>query len=170
MRKPMLVLLVLLVAVPALAQSLDRPNRVSVFLSNVSGGWSEGGGSFFDAGYGVAYERRFTRTWSGELAVTVQEQENARSYPFDLAARYTFPSVHTRWRPYAGAGVRFVSAPGPEPRGELWDNQIAPEVVAGVDFNAAEAWSLRVDAKHTFGNTYADDDPFKLSVGVGWRF
>jgi outer membrane protein W len=170
MRKSLLVSFVLLLAVPASAQSLDRPNRVSLFLSNVSGGASEEGGSFFDAGYGLAYERRFTRTWSVELAATVQKQAGATTYPFDVAARYTFPGVHTRWRPYAGAGVRFVAAPGPEPRGETYDNQIAPEVVAGVDFNAAEAWSLRFDVKHTFGNTYAYDDPFKLSLGVGWRF
>ncbi|HUR80199.1 MAG TPA: outer membrane beta-barrel protein [Thermoanaerobaculia bacterium] len=163
-------LLLALWAVPAAAQSLDRPNRVSAFLSNIAGGASEDGGGFFNAGFGLAYERRFTRTWSAEFAATMQHQANADTYPFDAALRYTFPNVHTRWRPYAGAGVRYVAAPGPEPRGEIYDNQIAPELVIGVDYNAAESWSLRADAKHTLGNTYAYDDPFKLSLGIGWRF
>jgi outer membrane protein W len=170
MRKPLLLFVVLLLAVSASAQTLDRPNRVSFFLSNLAGGHSEDGGTFLDAGYGVAYERRFTRAWSAELAVTVQKQEGAETYPFDALARYHFQSVRTRWRPYAGAGVRFVAAPGPEPRGERYDNQIAPEVAAGVDYNPAEAWSLRFDVRQSLGNTYAYDDPFKASLGVGWRF
>jgi hypothetical protein len=169
MRKLLPALVASLLAVSASAQTLDRPNRVSVFLSNISGGWSEEGGSFLDAGYGVAYERRFSRAWSGEIAATVQEQENARTYPFDLLARYSFQDVRTRWRPYVGGGVRFVSAPT-EPRGVLYENIIAPEIAAGVDFNPAEAWSLRFDLKHSLGNSYAYDDAFKASLGVGWRF
>lgn len=169
MRKLMLGFVVSLLAVSASAQTLDRPNRVSLFLSNVALGWSEGGGSFLDAGYGLAYERRFSRAWSAELAVAVQDQADAETYPFDAVARYSFLSVRTRWRPYAGAGVRYVAAPS-EQLGVRYDNQLAPEIVAGVDFNPVESWSLRVDAKQTLGNSYPYDEPFKLSVGVGWRF
>ena len=168
MRKFVLGFVVSLLAVSASAQTIDRPNRVSLFLSNVAFGWSEGSGSFWDAGYGLAYEHRFSRRWSAELAAAVQEQEDARTYPFDAVARYSFQSVRTRWRPYVGAGVRYVAAPS-DPL-QLYDNVIAPEAVAGVDFNPAEAWSLRFDAKQTLGNTYAFDEPFKLSLGIGWRF
>jgi outer membrane protein W len=168
MRNFVLGFLVSLLALSASAQTIDRPNRVSLFVSNVSFGFSEGGGSFVDGGYGLAYEHRFSRKWSAELAAAVHELEGARTYPFDAVARYSFTSVRTRWRPYVGAGVRYVAAPA-DPL-QLYDNVIAPEVVAGVDFNPAEAWSLRFDAKQTLGNTYAYDEPFKLSLGVGWRF
>lgn len=170
MRKSMPVLFAMLLAVSASAQSLDRPNRVSLFLSNISGGWSEGGGSFLDSGYGVSYERRFSRAWSAELALTVQEQQGAETYPWDALLRYHFLDVHTRWRPYVGGGLRYVAAPGVEPAGEIYDNQIAPEIAAGVDYNPAAPWSLRFDVKHTIGNEYSYDDPFKASIGVGWRF
>ena len=168
MRKFVLGFLVSLLAVSASAQTLDKPNRVSVFLSNVAFGWSEGGGSFWEAGYGLSYGRRFSRAWSAELAATIQQQEDAETYPFDAVARYSFQSVRTRWRPYVGAGVRYVAAPA-DP-GQLYDNILAPEVVAGVDFNPAEGWSLRFDAKQTLGNSYAYDEPFKLSLGLGCGF
>jgi Outer membrane protein beta-barrel domain len=169
MRKLVLVLITLL-AVSASAQTLDRPNRVSFFLSNVGFGWSEGGGSFWESGYGAAYERRFSRAWSAELAMTVQRDSNdAETYPFDAVVRYSFPNVRTRWRPYVGAGVRYVAAPI-EPRGEHYENQLAPEIAAGVDFNPVQSWSLRFDLKQTIGNTYAYDEPFKVSIGAGWRF
>lgn len=168
MRKSVLVLLMLLAA-SASAQTLDRRNRVSLFLSNVAFGWSEGGGSFWDAGYGVAYERRFSRPWSAELAVSVQEVDDTRTHPVDALARYSLAGVRTRWRPYVGAGVRFLESPE-EPRNVVYNEVLLPQVAAGVDFNPAEAWSLRFDVKQAFGGVPVYDDAFKVSAGVGWRF
>lgn len=168
MHKSVLMLLTLLAA-SASAQTLDRPNRVSLFLSNVAFGWSEGGGSFLDAGYGVAYERRFSRAWSAELAVSVQEVDDTRTHPVDALARWSFPNVRTRWRPYVGAGVRFLESPQ-EPRNVTYEELLLPEVAAGVDFNPAESWSLRFDVKQVFGDVPEYDDAFKVSAGIGWRF
>jgi hypothetical protein len=150
-RSLVLLLLFLFLSIPAAAQA----NRISVFGSNGDG-------------YGIAYERRLSRAWSVELAATLQNQADAETYPFDLAAHYSFAN-QSRWRPYAGLGVRFVSAPT-EPRGERYDNQWAPEPVVGVDYNITESWSLRAEAKHTLGNTYRYDDAGKITLGIGWRF
>jgi hypothetical protein len=146
-------LLVLLLSIPAAAQA----NRISVFGSNGDG-------------YGVAYERRLSRSWSLELASTLQNQADAETYPFDLIAHYNFPNLQGRWRPYAGIGARYVAAPGNEPRGEIYDNQIAPEVAAGINFIASEHFDVHAEAKHTLGNTYRYDDPGKITLGIGWRF
>ena len=182
MRKFVPVLLTLL-AVSASAQTLDKPTRVSFFLSNFALGWSEGGGSFLDSGVGIALERRFSRRWSAELAVSREEHDvqpsffnpavyELRTYPVDAVVRYSFLDVHTQWRPYVGAGVRYVGAPD-EPPGILieYDNQVSPEIVAGVEFNGGESWSLHAGARQLVREHEPDfDDWFKISIGVGWRF
>jgi opacity protein-like surface antigen len=181
MRKFVLGLLASLLAVSASAQSLDRPTRLSFFVSNISLAWSEGTGSAWDAGYGVALERRFSRAWSGELAVSYEQHEtqpyflnptrfDVRTYPIDAVVRYTFPNVQSRWRPYVGAGARYVGAPE-EPFNVEYEDMLAPQAAAGVEFNAAEAWSLRFDAKQLLKDDVpVYDDAFKVSVGIGWRF
>ncbi len=145
-------LLVLLLSIPAAAQA----NRISVFGSNGDG-------------YGVAYERRLSRSWSLELSSTLQNQADAETYPFDLLAHYNFPNLTGRLRPYAGIGARYVAAPT-EPRGEIYDNQIAAELAAGVAFIASDHFDVHAEAKHTLGNTYRYDDPGKILLGIGWRF
>jgi outer membrane protein W len=180
MRKFVLVLLTLL-AVSASAQTLDKPTRVSLFVSNFALGFSESNGSFLDGGVGVALERRFSRRWSAELAVATEKHETQpylfnpasfelRTYPIDAVVRYSFLDVQTRWRPYVGAGARYV-APPDEPPGVQYDPQFSPEFVAGVEFNGGESWSLHAGARQLIRDqTPTFDDWFKLSVGVGWRF
>src|SRR4051794_6710230 len=149
MRK--LMLAVVLLAVPAFGQSIDKPTRVSVFI-NPGWGWGAGAGTAADAGFGLALEHRFSRLFSGEISVATERHEvqpyflnsktfNLRTYPIDAIARYTFQSVHTRWRPYVGLGVRYVGAPE-EPPFVQYSDEINGEVVGGVEFNAAESWSL----------------------------
>ncbi|HEV7240984.1 MAG TPA: OmpW family outer membrane protein [Thermoanaerobaculia bacterium] len=182
MRKSVLVLLALLLAVSASAQTLDKPTRISFFISNLAFGWSEGNGSAIDAGVGVALERRFSRAWSAELAVATETHEtqpygffnparfDLRTYPIDAVVRYSFLDVHTQWRPYVGAGARYVTAPDEPPNIE-YDNQLTPQIAAGVEFNGSESWSLQFGAKqliHEQSSVF--DESFKLSIGVGWRF
>jgi len=179
MRK--LVLAVILLAVPAFAQSIDKPTRVSVYI-NPGWGWSAGSGNAWNGGYGLALEHRFSRLFSGEISVATEQHEvqpyffsdrrfKLRTYPIDAIARYTFQSVHTRWRPYAGLGVRFVGAPD-EPPNVQYEDQLNGEVVGGVEFNAAESWSLEMEARHLVRNQLPEDydELFKVSLGVGWRF
>jgi outer membrane protein W len=179
MRKLVPGLLAVLLAVSASAQSLDRPTRLSVFVSNLELSFSEGSGSNASVSYGVALERRLSRAWSAELAVSIEDHEtqpyflnptiiDVRTYPIDAVVRYTFPNVRTRWRPYVGAGARYVAAPE-EPFNVQYENTLSPEIAAGVDFK--EAWSLRFDGRQLLTNDAPEyDDSFKISVGVGWRF
>lgn len=182
MRKLVLVLLVLLLAVSASAQSLDKPNRISVFMTNPGVGWSDRNGTAWDAGYGVALERRFSRVWSAELSVAAEKHETQpygffnpttfelSTYPIDALVRYSFTSVHTRWRPYVGAGARYVAAPD-EPPGVEYENQLTPEVAGGVEFNGGESWSLTFNVKQLIEEQSSEfDGMFKVSLGVGWRF
>ena len=178
MRKLVLVLLAVLLAVSASAQTLDKPTRVSFFVSNVV----LGEGSAADAGIGLSIERRFSRAWSGEVSIGTETHEvqpygffndtrfDLRTYPIDAIVRYSFLDVHTQWRPYVGVGARYVGAPD-EPPNIQYDSQFTPQVAAGVEFNGSESWSLQMGAKQLISEQNADfDDWFKLSIGVGWRF
>jgi hypothetical protein len=179
MRKSVLVLLAVLLAVSASAQTIDKPTRVSFFITNP--GFENGDGGTFDAGVGFALERRFSRKWSAAVEVAVEKHEyqpsffdpttyDFRTYPIDVFARYTFQSVRTRWRPYVGVGARYVSAPD-EPPGADYDSQLSPEIAGGVEFNAAESWSLTLDAKSLARSDVPHwDELFKVSLGIGWRF
>ena len=185
MRKLMPVLLLVLgvfASAPALAQTLDKPTRISLFVNNLAIGWSEGSGGMFDAGVGVALERRFSRRWSAELAVATEEHEtqpygffndtrfDLRTYPVDAVVRYSFLDVHTQWRPYVGAGVRYVGAPE-EPPNIDYDDLLTPQVTAGVEYNGGESWSLQAGVKQLVREFDADFDTWlKVQVGVGWRF
>jgi outer membrane protein W len=182
MRKIVLVLLAVLLTVSASAQTLDKPTRVSFFVSNLGFGWSEGNGSSFDAGVGVALERRFSPRWSAELALAREEHETQpygffnpatfelRTYPIDAVVRYSFLDVNTPWRPYVGAGARYVAAPDEPPNIE-YENQLTPEVTAGVEFNGGASWSLYAGARQLIHDqTPVFDDSFKIAIGFGWRF
>ena len=180
MRKFVLVLLMVL-AVSASAQTVDKPTRVSLFLTNPGFGWSEGGGGFFDAGVGVALEHRFTSRWSVEVEVAREEHDHQpsifdpmviefRTYPIDAFVRYSFQSSHVRWRPFIGVGARYVSAPG-EPQGADYDSQLSPEIGAGVEWEAGDSWSVVLDAKALTRNDVPNwDELIKISAGIGWRF
>ena len=176
MRKFVPVLLMTLAAVSAFGQSLDKPTRISVFVSNPTG-WNEGTG----AGYGVAVERRFSRMWSAELAVASEKHDvqpfffNPTTYelsttPIDLVGRYSFQVRHLRWRPYIGAGARYVAAPD-EPPNQEYENELTPEVTGGVEYNGGESWSVRFDLKQLISESLPDyDEWIKGSIAVGWRF
>lgn len=181
MRKVLLALS--LVALPLFGQ--DRTNRVSLFISNPVFGWSEPGGSDWRAGIGIAFEHRFTPRWSAEVSAAREEhtehlhiihpggttairEHELVSYPIDVTARHHFFTPHTRWRPYAGAGVRWVNAP--ESFVAPLDDRISAQLVGGVDFNLTPQWSLRVDVKQLLRGDAPHDESFKVSMGAGYRF
>jgi outer membrane protein W len=178
MRKLVLVLLAVLAAVSVSAQTLDKPTRISVFGSNPFY-WSEGNG--MGAGYGVAIERRFSNAWSGELAVGSETHRvqlgffnptryELRTHPIDVVARYSFAGAHLRWRSYVGAGARYVAAPE-EPPNREYDNELSPQVSAGVEFNSEGSFSLRFDLKQLVQEDSSDfDEWLKFSIACGWRF
>lgn len=180
MRKFVLVLLATLLAGSASAQSFDKPTRVSFFVTNPGFGWGEGDGGAFDDGIGLAIERRFTPHWSAELEVAREEHEYQPSffdptvidfvtYPFDVFVRYSFDN-HTRWRPFLGAGVRYVSAPD-EPAGANYDDELTPEIGGGAEWQLGESLAIVFEAKALAKDDVPHwDEVLKVSAGVGWRF
>jgi Outer membrane protein beta-barrel domain len=177
MRRALIAVLFLL-ALPAIAQ--DRTNRISVFVTDPSFGFSGGGGSDWGGGVGVAYEKRLGLRWTAELAVSREEYTESSifstfefdvvSYPIDLTARYHFGDSYLRWRPYVGGGAHYVSGPD-TPRGPL-DDRFSAVVIGGLDFNMTEKWSLRADAKHLVINDASEpyDETLRIAVGLGFRF
>lgn len=168
----------LLAALPLMAQ--DRSHRISVFVTDPGFGFSEGSGSWWDGGVGVAFEKRFGVRWSAEAAVSREEyidsgifpgslEYEVVSYPVDVTARYHFGNTYLRWRPYLGAGAHWVNGPG-TPRGPL-DDRFSAVVIGGLDFNMTERWSLRADAKHLVRNDSEPyDETLRIAIGAGIRF
>ena len=179
MRNALVALLLVACALPLFGQ--DRSHRVSVFLTDPSFGFSEGGGDFWDGGFGFAYEKKLGMRWSAEIAASREQYTDSGifpgslefdvvSYPVDLTARYHFGNSYLRWRPYLGAGAHWVAGPT-TPRGPL-DDRVSGVVIGGLDFNMTERWSLRADAKHLLINDASEpyDETLRVAVGVGVRF
>jgi outer membrane protein W len=123
MHKSLLVsALLLLVAASTSAQS---SNTVSVFVSNLAFSQSTIGGATIDSAYGASFDHRFGGRFSGELSVTSQRVRRYvptftgssqptsalvtdRLYPIDATVSYHFLGG-SRWKPYIGAGLRYVN-------------------------------------------------------------
>jgi outer membrane protein W len=184
----------LFVVVSAFAQQPSRSNAVSVFVSDLSIGASGGNGTKLDAGYGAAFEHMFNDRFSGEVSVTSERQQRTfftvsptrvisvdfrRSntlYPIDANASYHF-LTSGRWRPYVGAGLRYVSytfhgdsALGPY---QNTSRSVAPEVSGGITYQLRPNLGLRFDAKQIIGRNGSDnigDPAFRASLGLSLRF
>jgi hypothetical protein len=175
--------LVLLISLPLFAQQPQKRNTLFVFVSNPSGGWSEGGGSSYEGAIGLALQHKFTPRWSGELAVSRQRDHSGftrfdpngniieqRTYdidstPIDLGGQYHFLN-NTNWKPYLGLGARYNSASGP-----LFDrgNNLLYGATGGVVWQLRPAFGIRFDAKVLLGDT-GRLDRVNGSVGVTWGF
>jgi outer membrane protein W len=163
----------LVLAVTVSAQTVDKPTHRS--SSRIPLRLSEGNGAVFDAGVGVALEHRFTPRWSMELEAAREVHDYQPSffdptviefltYPVDGFVRYSIQTTNVRWRPFLGAGARYVSAPN-EPAGAQYDSELSPEIGAG------DSLSIVFDAKALAQNDVPHwDELLKVSVGVGWRF
>jgi outer membrane protein W len=191
MRKAIIVSISMLFVVSSLFAQQNRRNGVSVFLTDIGGGYSDSTGRHFDAAYGAAFDHRFGGHFSAELSVTHEtSRQNAtitsngvivysvrtnRVYPIDATASYNFFS-ESRWQPHIGAGLRYVSdsyrGTGPLGSTEFSTTTVSPEIVGGVTFRFNPALGLRFDAKQILSNRSDSvaDQRFKASVGLNLRF
>jgi len=114
--------LLVLVAASTFAQP---SNSVSVFVTDLAFSQSNIGGATVDAAYGASFDHRFTERFSGELSVTSQRSRRYlrtftgsseptsvlftyRLYPIDANIPWHFLGGD-RWKPYVGAGLRYVN-------------------------------------------------------------
>jgi outer membrane protein W len=190
MRKSIVVAVSLLFLVaPAFAQHPAHSNTVSVFVSDLTLSQSRSSGASLDAGYGAAFDHMFNDRLSGEVSVTSERQRRTfgslsatgaltlftRSntiYPVDANVSYHF-LTNSRWKPYAGVGMRYVSFTSTEfsPSGRTW-RTVNPEVSGGITFQFRPNLGLRFDAKQILGGDQSiiADPAFKASVGLSFRF
>ncbi len=184
MRKLVVLLAALLIATSLFAQQPQKRTSLYVFVSNPSGGWSEGGGSSYAGAVGLALQHKFTPRWSGELAVSRQRDHSGftrfdpngniieqRTYdvdstPIDLGAQYHFLNT-TNWKPYVGFGARYHTST----RELLLDrgDQLLYGATGGVVWQLRPAFGIRFDGKVLLGDT-GQLDRVNASVGVTWGF
>src|SRR5258706_13028106 len=158
----------LFVVASAFAQQNSHSNTVSVFVSDLSISHTSQSGTDVDASYGVAFNHMFNKFLSGEVSVTSQQiwrnvstfsvpgPPTYRSYrdtlyPIDANVSYHF-LTNSRWKPYVGAGLRYLNNTFLYSGGPLGDRRIStrtvdPEVSGGVTFQFRPNLGLRFDAK-----------------------
>lgn len=181
---------ILATALVASAAFAQQKNTLSAFYSNPSLFLHSGYGGRPEGGIGLAIDHAFSPVFSVELAVADErytllrssavvngiptfQTRNVRVFPFDATANYHF-FTDSRWKPYAGLGLRYVSTQ------EIGRGQfnpayrmysLDPEVVGGVLFQFRPHLGLVLDAKQLIGNRDLHSDPaFKMSAGFHWRF
>ena len=188
----MVIVSLLFVVAPLYAQQPNRPNAVTLFVSDVGFGWSGSSGVEYGADYGLALSHMFNDRFSGELAVTSQSaggtvttiplegfpttvRYSNRVYPIDASASYHF-FTDSRWKPYLGVGARYVSDSVHVISG-LSDHRLTrhstnPEITGGITFQFNPRLGLRFDAKQVIGSPrdIAADTRLQASVGLSLRF
>jgi outer membrane protein W len=176
-------LMSLLLALPGFGQ---EKNQFSIFVSDISNWSNTHERTHWYGGVGVAFDRMVTSHLSAQLGVAAEEHRtypylvdetgrilpvppvDIRTYPIDLAARYHWLN-DGRWRPYFGAGLRYVAAPHVD-QGFLYKNHLNAQLVGGVEFLVRPSFGVVLDAKQLLGDRDNYDALFKLSAGVNWRF
>jgi outer membrane protein W len=189
------------VVASAFGQEARHSNAVSIFATDMSIGNSGANGAKFDAAYGspkvdtaygASFDRMFSDRLSAEVSVTSQNSRrivrtftsgsqpsygiaSIRLYPIDATISYHF-LTNNRWKPYIGAGLRYVKDTfhGPGMMYEYYDTvrTVDPEVSGGLVFQFNPTLGLRFDAKQVLGSdrsTVADPE-FKVSAGLSLRF
>jgi len=189
-KSPAVAALLLLFSVPAFPQS---SNTVSVFVTDLM--QSNIGNAKIDKAYGASFDHRFTERFSGEVSVSSQRYRRRvrifngssepasalysnRLYPIDASVSYHFLNG-SRWKPYIGAGLRYVNDTfrGYEGGGRtaFYRNAvhtIDPEISGGMMLQLNRTLGLRFDAKQVLGSNRSDvaDPELKASVGLTFRF
>jgi outer membrane protein W len=202
MRKPIVVAASLLfVVVAAFGQESRHSNAMYIFATDMSVGNSGTSGAKFPTVYGVSkfdtacgasFDRMFSDRLSAEVSMTTQVSRriartqttgtepktgyvSTRLYPIDATVSYHV-LTHNRWKPYIGAGFRYVRDPfhGPGPLYEYYDTvrKVDPEVSGGLVFQFNPRLGLRLDAKQVLGSDRSTvaDPAFKVSAGLSLRF
>ena len=140
---------------------------------------------------GAAFHHEFTPRFAGGISAAAEDSEiaycvggiltpercnyvNVRTYPIDFTARFQFPN-DTRWKPYIGAGLRYIAAPELTVdelnfAGDQYSDEISPEIVGGFDFVISGPFALSVELKGLLGNVEDYDSSLKVAAGLGWRF
>jgi outer membrane autotransporter protein len=192
MRKSIVIAVSLLfVVASAFAQDTARTNTVSVFVSDLAVSHTSAGTNL-DVAYGAAFDHMFSKRVSAELSVTRQRTRESFTifnpggqevfasytntlYPVDATVSYHFFN-ESRWKPYIGGGVRYVSG---TTRNDILLNSyrfttrsLDPEISGGVTFQFRPTLGLRLDAKQTLGNgnSVVGDSSLNVSVGLSFRF
>jgi outer membrane protein W len=183
--------LLLLFSVSAFPQP---SNTISVFVTDLALSNTNIGGAKVDAAYGASFDHMFTKRFSGELSVSSQRSRRyARTftsseptsalftyllYPIDANISYNFLSG-SRWRPYLGAGLRYVNDTFHGYQGTSRTafyrpavRTIDPEISGGITLQFNSTLGLRFDAKQVLGSGRSDvaDPEFKASAGLSVRF
>jgi outer membrane protein W len=162
--------------------------RVFGFGSNFGFTESDVSGSNWHGGFGLGLEYRFSDRWSTEMSVSrdrspvwtfgtlgpggeLQTQRfRITSHPVDVMGQYHF-SNRSAWKPFVGAGLRYVSETGPGFPYEGEDARLSPQLAAGFYYNITRQLGLRVDVKRLLASdSTLFDDSRKVSVGLGWSF
>jgi outer membrane protein W len=182
MRKSRLFVIVLILVAPAVFA--QRENNFSVFL-NQFGLQESNQGRHWYTSYGAAFESSFTPRFSAQISIGAERHSSFpyvvdetgyinqvtpvkfRTYPIDLTARYRFVN-ETRWKPYIGAGARYVAAPHVDSMFG-YTNRVTPELVGGVVFQLRHL-GIVADGKVLLGDHEYYDSVFKTSLGLNWRF
>jgi outer membrane protein W len=189
MRKSIVVAVSLLfVVASAFAQQPDHPNSVSVFVSELSVSHTSSGTNT-DAAFGAAFAHMFNRHLAGELSVTNQPTQRyaanfvggqpvsefsytVRLLPIDAIVSYHF-LTDSRWKPYLGAGARYLSSSTTSLDGYRFTTRsLDPEISGGVTFQFRPTLGLRFDAKQVLGSRdyVRGDSAFSGSIGLSFRF
>jgi len=173
----------------------QQSNTVSVFVTDLAISNSDIGGAHIDAAYGASFDRMFTERFSAELSVSSQRFRRRmrtftgsseptsvlvtdRIYPIDANVSYRFLNG-SRWRPYLGAGLRYVNDTfhGYQGGGRTAFYRpavqtIDPEISGGITLQFNRVLGLRLDAKQVLGSHRSDvaDPELKASAGLSFRF
>jgi outer membrane protein W len=192
MRKSIIAIVSLLfVVAPLYAQQPNRSNAVTLFLSDAYFG-SDSRGSHAGADFGLALSHMFNDRFSGELAVTSQRiggsvttvpfegfpttvTYSGRVHPIDAIVSYHF-LTDSRWKPYLGAGARYVSDSARVTSAlvtyRLTRHSTDPEITGGITFQFNPRLGLRFDARQTLGSSsdIGADAKLQASAGLSLRF
>lgn len=161
-----------------------RENNFSIFVYQVGLTASDRGRNWY-SDYAAAFETSLTPRFSAQLSLGSEHHRSYayvvdetgyinpvppvsfRTYPIDLTARYRFTN-ETRWKPYLGAGARYVAAPHVDSMFG-YSNRWSPEIVGGVVFQLRH-FGIVFDGKALLGDHEHYDSAFKTSLGLNWRF
>ena len=193
MRRTIVIAVSLVLAVASVfAQDAGRANTVSIFVSDVSVSHTSSSGTNMDAAVGAAFAHMFNRHLGAELSVTSEPSDRYVAYfvggqpvnefsytvkrlPIDAIVSYHF-LTDSRWKPYLGAGARYLSISErdttPLGRYRFTTRSVDPEISGGVIFQFRPALGLRFDAKQILGSRdyVRGDTAFSGSIGLSFRF
>ncbi len=187
-------LLMFVVVASAFAEQPSRRNSVSLFISDLSLSDSSSLDFRSNTGYGVALDHMFNDRVSAELSVSRQTFRRPVTtfitgeipvtipviafsevalYPIDANVSYHFVNS-SRWKPYVGAGLRYVGdsehVAGFLGGYDVTSRAVAPELSGGVTFQLRPALGVRLDARRVFSGSksYITEPVFKGSDALSF--